>query len=210
MNTIIPAILVQDEAAFVKRLHVVEGLTPLVQIDVLDNTLYPNASWCDLKKLGLLPTKTKFELHLMVEDPEPIIHDALGIANITRLVWHVEAMGDHRDLIRLCHAEDREAGLALSPKTPADTLQPYGGTLDEILILGVNPGFSGQALVRGTVEKAHAVHQAWPTVPLAFDGGVSRESIPFLREAGVTRFCVGSAIFGAKDPEAAFEALRRA
>ncbi|MFZ2803850.1 MAG: hypothetical protein WA001_01370 [Patescibacteria group bacterium] len=210
MNQIIPAILVHDEADFLQKLDIAENLSPIIQIDVLDNTLYPNTSWCDLTKIAALPAHASFELHLMVEDPEPLIHAALQIASIKRLIWHVEAMGDHRELIRLCHATEREAGLALAPKTPADTLQAYGETLDEILILGVNPGFSGQELIPETIENAHAVHAAWPNIPLAFDGGVTRESIPFLREAGVSRFCAASAIFGADDPVAAFEALKNA
>jgi ribulose-phosphate 3-epimerase len=209
MNTIIPAILAKDETDFLQKLDIIESVSPVIQLDVLDNTLYPNTSWCDLKKLGT-HTETSFELHLMVDDPEPIIHAALELPNIKRIIWHIEAMGDHRDLIRLCHAAECEAGIALAPKTTTDTLQPYGDSLDTILVLGVEPGFSGQNLIQKTIAKAHDIHTAWPKVMLAFDGGVTRESIPVLREAGVSRFCIASAIFTADDPAAAFRALQNA
>ena len=210
MNPIIPAILVKDEADFVEKLRIVEALAPIVQVDVMDGKFVPNVTWCDLAALKTLQTKTTYELHLMVEDPEPLIREAIMVPNVARIVWHVESMGDHRELLSLCRSYSKEGGLAISPDTPADNLKPYDGRMDEVLILGVKPGFSGQAIIPSTIGKARELHTLFPTVPLAFDGGVTADAIPALREAGVTRFCVASAIFDAKDPEAAFDLLQNA
>lgn len=208
MNSVIPAILAKDEQAFRARLKLVEGLAPIVQIDVMDGKFVPNVTWCDLEALKTIETKATYELHLMVEDPEPVIRAAVTVPNVARIVWHVESMGDHRELLALCRSHDREAGLAISPDTPADNLKPYDGRMDEILILGVKPGFSGQAIIPSTIGKARELHTLFPTVPLGFDGGVTADAIPALRDAGVTRFCVASAIFDATDPEAAFDHLQ--
>jgi ribulose-phosphate 3-epimerase len=208
MNQIIPAILVHDEAAFVERLRIVEELAPIVQIDVMDGKFVPNVTWCGLEALKTIETKTTYELHLMVEDPDPVIREAVLVPKVARIVWHVESMGDHRELLAFCSSHGKEAGLALSPDTPADTLKAYEGRMDEILILGVKPGFSGQKLIFAAVEKARQLRVLHPDVPLAFDGGVTAETIPALRETGVTRFCAASAIFDTSDPKAAFRLLQ--
>jgi ribulose-phosphate 3-epimerase len=210
MNQIIPAFLVQDEASFRERLAIVDGLADEIQIDVMDGKFVANKTWCDLKALAHIESKSTFELHLMVEDPEPWIHAAVDVPSIKRVVWHVEAMGDHRELVELCQDYEKEAGLAISPKTPIDILRPYVFGLSEILILGVEPGFSGQAVLPGTIEKARAIHAEWPTITLAWDGGLTEQNIERIRDAGITRFCAASAIFDATDPAVALEQLRRA
>lgn len=208
MNEIIPAILVKDEDAFLNRLRVVDGLVEWIQLDVLDGTLYPNTSWCDFEVLKQEAMTSKLELHLMVEDPEPFIQKALEIESIGRIIWHVEGMGDHRELLERVRSQEKEAGLAISPNTPAAAIEPYRGQLDEILVLGVQPGFSGQPLLPETVEKAKQLHTSFPDTPIGFDGGVQQESIPQLKAAGVTFFCASSAVFNAEDPVATLEALR--
>lgn len=210
MNTVVPAILVHDEAAFRDRLRLVERLAPVIQIDVMDGAFVPNRTWYDPGVLRSIDTPASFELHLMVEDPDPVVRDACGIPSVRRVVWHVESMGDHRELLNLCRSNGREGGLAISPKSPQDVLAPYVGRMDEILVLGVEPGFSGQKLIPDTVEKVRAIHAAWPDIPIAFDGGVTASSIPMLREAGVSRFCAASALFDATDIEAAFGDLAKA
>ncbi|MFH1620564.1 MAG: hypothetical protein ABIB04_00590 [Patescibacteria group bacterium] len=208
MSQIIPAILVKDQAAFMDRLHLVENLVPLIQIDVMDGKFVPNTSWCDLGVIKDLDTSTAFELHLMVEDPEIIIRECENIPKVKRLVWHLESMGDHRELLNLVHSFGREAGLAISPKTPVDSLQPYTGRMDEILVLGVEPGFSGQGLIPETIVKTKQIHERWNDLVIAFDGGVNLANIEDLKQAGVTRFCVASAVFGNQDIETALKELQ--
>jgi ribulose-phosphate 3-epimerase len=211
MNHIIPAILVHDEAAFRERLDALDPRrVPIVQIDVMDGAFVPNTTWCDLAMLASLETRMKFELHLMVEDPEPWIRNTEDIPAVQRLVWHIESRMEHEKLIKLCHTQGRDAGLALSPATSLETLVPYADTIDEILVLGVNPGFSGQDLIPETMEKAREIHARWPDVPLAFDGHVDLTNIQDLKDAGVSRFCVASAIFDEPDPGEAFAALEDA
>ena len=209
MTSIIPAILAHDEDAFLSRLRVAETFATDIQIDAMDGFFTPNESWFDASAVGGMETEAQFELHLMVEEPRKWIDGAKDVASIKRIVWHVEAETDHASLIALCAANGVEAGLAISPETPEETLAPYADKVQEILVLGVRPGFSGQALIPDTIEKARRIHARWPNVPLAFDGGVSATSIPGLRDAGVTRFVAASAIFDAKDPKVAFEELQK-
>lgn len=210
MNQILPALLVHDEATFRERLALLEKRVPIVQIDVMDGKFVPNTTWCDLETLKSISIPMKFELHLMVEDPEWWIRQSADIPGVQRLVWHIESRMEHEGLIKLCHTQHRDAGLAISPSTSMEALAPYANMIDEILVLGVQPGFSGQVLIPETIDKARQIHARWPDVPLAFDGHVNLAHLPDLREAGVTRFCVASAIFDATDPMAALEALEDA
>ena len=202
-NFIIPAILVQTEEDFRARLAMIEGLVHIAQIDVMDGHFVQNKTWCDMDMLRELATPVSFELHLMVSDPARYIESANGILSMRRMVWHVEADIDHTALIKRCHDLGFEASLAINPKTPIDRLAPYAHHIDQILVMGVEPGWSGQSLIPSTIEKAHRLRVTWPSVPLSFDGGVGPESIAELKAAGVTRFCAASSIFKAEYPRMA-------
>ncbi len=208
-NLIIPAILVKTEADFRERLRLIEGLVDTAQIDVMDGHFVPNSTWCDLNVLRTLETPMHFELHLMVSDPGRYVDAAKGIRTVTRLIWHVETDVDHDALIRRCHENGLEAGLAINPKTPIDRVAPYTHHLDEILVMGVEPGWSGQGLIPSTIEKARRIRMTWPHLPLGFDGGVGPENIQTLKDAGVTRLCAASSIFGADYPRVALSGLEQ-
>jgi ribulose-phosphate 3-epimerase len=207
MSEIIPAILAPDEATFRARLKIAEALAPCVQLDILDNTLYPFASWCDPEVLKTLNTKAELELHLMVSNPKRWLNDLRSVPSLRRAIWHIEAQVDHAELILLGQDLGIEVGLAIAPNTPLDMIEPFAEMIDEILVLGVEPGKSGQPLIPETIKKAKSTALSWPNVTVGFDGGITLENIGQLRTAGVTRYCAASAIFGAADPRAAYEAL---
>jgi ribulose-phosphate 3-epimerase len=208
MSELIPAILVQDEASFRERVSLVEGLVTTVHLDVMDGAFVPNRTWFDAKILAALHTPVRFELHLMVNDPKRVIEECRMIEHVTRYLWHLEVPLNHADLIRTAHEAHKEAGLAVNPKTPVDTLTPCASLLDEILVMGAEPGFSGQTLQPHTIEKARDIHGRWPNVPLGFDINVNAETIPTLRAAGVSRFCSGGAIYHAADPRKALKDMQ--
>ncbi len=143
----------------------------------------------------------------MVSDPTAYIGASEGMKNIARIIWHIEVAIGHDVLINWCHKMKIEAGLAISPETPMNRLAPFAEMADEILVMGVNPGFSGQQLQPHAIEKVKEIHERWPKVAIGFDGGVTVKTIQQLRDAGVTRFCAASAIFDAKEPKKAFAAL---
>jgi ribulose-phosphate 3-epimerase len=208
MNQIIPALLVKTETEFRERFALVEGAAPLMQIDVMDGMFVPNESWFDPDLLKELKTNTKFELHLMVEHPENVTVICKGAPHLARIIWHIEADINHTQLIRACHKEGWEAGLAINPGTPEEELSPFVNMIDCIQIMGNEPGFSGKSLEPAMIERAKRLHNLWPAMPLSFDIGISKETIPTLRDAGVTRFAAASAIFGNEDPKAALKDLQ--
>jgi ribulose-phosphate 3-epimerase len=207
MHELLPAILVHDEASFRERLSVVRDLVPVVHLDVMDGAFVSNRTWFDAAVLASLNTPVRFELHLMVQDPERVIEDTAAIPSVIRYLWHQEVAIHHAQLIETVHAMHKEAGLALNPPTPIDTLVPHIDSLDEILVMGAAPGFSGQTLEPHTIDKARSLHERWPHIPIGFDINVNERTIPALLDAGVTRFCSGGAIFRAEHPERALHSL---
>jgi ribulose-phosphate 3-epimerase len=124
-----------------------------------------------------------------------------------RAIWHAEIKTDHAAVIKACSELGWECGLALSPETSPDTLAPFAGSLDEVLVLGVHPGYSGQTLIPSTIQKARDAKHQFPFLLLGFDGGVSVENVDELISAGVDRVCIASAVFQQPDPQAALRAI---
>ncbi len=209
MSELIPAILAHDEATFRERLSLVEHEVETIHVDVMDGAFVPNRTWFDLHVLQSLQTSVQFEFHLMVQDPRVYIEKLASIKNTHRILWHIETETDHTSLLKDCHAQKYEAGLAISPMTPLDRLEAYVHALNEILIMGAEPGFSGQKLQPHTIERAREIHARWPTIPLGFDIDVNDRTIPTLLSAGITRCCVGSAIFDQLDPVQELQMLQK-
>lgn len=201
---IIPAILVQDRETFLARLRLVEGLATCVQLDCMDGHFVPNRTWYEAEPIE---TTLGIELHLMVSDPRSVIHAWRRTPQLVRAIWHVEIPVDHVAIIRECRELGIECGLALSPETPAEKLVPYLDTIDEVLVLGVKPGWSGQALMPSTLEKISALKRLNAGILIGFDGGITRELLPAIIQAGADRINLASTIFQTPDPRETLRAI---
>lgn len=208
MSELIPAILAKDEYTFRKHLGLMETEFPVVQIDLMDGAFVPDRSWFDAAVYNTLKTPAKFELHLMAMDPKWYLDQLKTAPNITRVIWHVESKLDHAALIARCRTEGKEIGLAIKPTTPLEDLMPWVNTINEVLVMGAEPGTSGQKLQPQTIERAKEIHSRWPNLVIGFDIGVSKDTIPSLLAAGVTRFCSASAIFETEQPLSSAQSLK--
>lgn len=197
MPEIIPALLIKDAETFRTRLKLVEGLVQTVQIDCMDGHFVDNRTWYDAE-----PTDTtlEIELHLMVSDPVAVIRAWKRIPQFVRAIWHVEIGVDHASIIKEYKTLGLEIGLALSPETSMERIAPYADAIDEVLILGVNPGWSGQALIPSTLEKADEIKHRWPGMLVGFDGGVTEANLKDVLRHPIDRLCIASAIFESADP----------
>lgn len=197
---IIPAILVQDKATFRERFALVESHVRTVHLDIMDGAFVPNRTWFDPEVLASLATSVRFECHLMVQDPALYLAQLHDLKNVCRCIWHIEIPHLHDTLIKNCHEYNHEAGLAINPNTALTELDPYIDLVDEILIMGAQPGFSGKTMEPNMVQRAHELRTQHPDLCLGFDIDVNYQTIPQLQQAGVQRFCCGSAIFNHEDP----------
>ena len=122
---------------------------------------------------------------------------------------HVEVLGGG---VQNAAAQARELGLgfglAISPDTPVEEAAEHAAEVDLVLVMGVHPGYSGQAFIPETTERVQRLRELLPSeVAIQVDGGVGAENVEELRDAGATLFVAGSSVFDGVDPPSAYRRL---
>lgn len=202
---ITPAILETEADELKRKVSLIEHSVDLIQIDVGDGQFVPTVTVLP-RALGEFRPLTAFEVHLMVKRPDRFVADWVHLG-ATKVIFHVEAEGDLEHFIAQCRELDCDVGIAISPGTNIDTLQPFLDLVDEVMFLAVQPGSQGSPFLPEVVEEIAAFHKAMPGMPLAVDGGVSADNLPSLRAAGVQRACVGATLWKSADPVATIVSL---
>ena len=184
----------------------------LLHLDVMDGHFVPNLTMGPALTASLraaLPTTT-LDAHLMVQDPAAFV-DAFADAGADHVTFHVEVVDDPPALAERIRARGMTAGLAINPPTAVETALPYLEAFDLILVMSVNPGFSGQAFIPEVLEKVRTIRARLRNDQrLQMDGGVNAQSVAACRDAGCDVIVAASAIFGTDDYAAAIEMLRGA
>lgn len=211
MKQIVPAFLVESEQQFEKQLRDVENDCSLIQIDILDGTLFPHTSWFDPVAIGALSTNVEMELHLMVENPIPIIEAfQKQVPNMKRAIVHAEM---HRPLGTIIgYIKDElnlEVGVAINPETPLKEIEEVIHHINQLTIMGVHPGQMGQHFEGEMIlDKIRQAHHHRPDLIIEIDGGVTETLIPTLLNVGASRIVSGSSIFRSEHPNETLKHLQ--
>jgi len=127
---------------------------------------------------------------------------------------HVEATPHLHRTIAHIKSRGAKAGAVLNPSTPVSSLQDIASDLDFVLVMSVNPGFSGQAFIRQALDKVRRVRdvltQAGSSALIEIDGGIDASNARDAVNAGATILVAGNAIFGGASVETATHTLRAA
>lgn len=204
MARIAPSILAADFSNLSESIRNVEGVE-LLHLDVMDGRFVPNISFGQPVIESLrAQTDVYFDTHLMIEEPRRYIED-FADAGADRLTIHVEACDDLPAAIDEIHDAGLDAGVAINPDTPVSAIEGVVDDLETVLVMGVNPGFSGQDFIPSTVDKVAAVDEM-ADVEIEVDGGIDAETGARCRDAGAETFVIGSSLFGREDiPQALSE-----
>lgn len=205
---IIPVINVKTPADFQKRVKELKNYNGLIQIDISDGqfTDYKNLYDISVLKNELKKAKNfkNFEFHLMIKEPLKKLNDWLELGP-KRIFCHIEAIKEADDFLKKI-PEDIVIGLAFKPYTDIEKFKPFKHKIKSALLLGVEPGPSGQKFHYHLLDKIKEFKKKYPSVKIQLDGGVNLEIAQKAKEAGADEVAVGSYIFSKKRPlEALFE-----
>ena len=170
-----------------------------IHIDVMDGLFVPSISFgMPLISSIRKATNRTFDVHLMVTDPIRYINDFKDCgANI--ITVHVEACKDVDATIEAIKKAGCKVGLSIKPGTPAEVLFPYLSKIDMALVMTVEPGFGGQVFIPSTLDKIKAVREEINkkglNTDVEIDGGVTKENIDTILNAGANVIVAGSAVF---------------
>jgi ribulose-phosphate 3-epimerase len=212
---IAPSILSADFAALGDAIAAVQrGGADLIHVDVMDGHFVPNITIGppvvkSIKRVAKVP----LDVHLMIEEPDRYL-EAFAEAGAGMISVHVEVLPHLHRTVHAIKALGVKAGVVINPSTPVHTLKDIAPDVDFVLVMSVNPGFSGQTFIAHCESKLREVRALLDAAgnrgPVEIDGGVDPTNIARVVAAGARIIVAGNAIFGTPDAEQATRALKAA
>ncbi|HPZ17879.1 MAG TPA: ribulose-phosphate 3-epimerase [Fervidobacterium sp.] len=199
MAIISASILAADLTNLKGEVERVEPYIDEIHLDVMDGHFVPNLTFGYPMLQALRSfTQTPIDAHLMVTNPDRHIEEFVK-EGATRVTIHQEICYHlHRSVERI-RALGAEAFVALNPATPLSTLDEIFPYVDGILIMTVNPGFSGQKFIASMKDKIAKLSKIrlenGYSFKIAVDGGVGNDNAPSLAQAGVDVLIMGFGVF---------------
>ncbi len=214
LKKIAPSILSADFSRLGEEIRAVEEAgADLIHVDVMDGHFVPNITIGPVVIKGLKKlTSLELDVHLMIERPEHYI-EAFAEAGSNWLTIHLEVCKKPSKIIRMIRDLKMRPGIVLNPSTPLKRLYPFLEEVDLVLLMSVNPGFSGQSFIPESLKKIERLRKMIDTghyhLEIEVDGGIKIENIGDVSRAGGDIFVLGSGIFGTKDYRSTIRRLRQ-
>lgn len=185
-----------------------------LHVDVMDGCFVPNLTFgAPIIKALRRFTEAPLDVHLMVQRPERYIAEYADIG-VNVFTFHPEATVHVQRHLADIRERGMAAGLALNPSSPLASVEEVLAEIDLLLIMSVNPGFSGQSYLPTATDKigrARALLDRRGTrAVLEVDGGITVDTIGSAWRAGADTFVAGTAVFGQPDIAEAVQALQQA
>ena len=169
-----------------------------IHIDIMDGKFVSNKTWTtsEVKKFTSYST-LPLEVHLMVNNPSKYIED-YALMNTSIIIFHYEAVKDINEMINKVKLYGLKVGIAINPETNIYVLIPYLNMIDEVLIMSVHPGKSGQSFIEESLEKISVLKNIilegnYKTI-ISVDGGINNETGLLCKDAGADELVSASYI----------------
>ena len=183
-----------------------------IHIDVMDGSFVPNKQFTteEINNLEII-SKKKFDVHLMVDNPREYIEN-LDISNIEYIIVHSEIAKDINELLDLIKSYNIKCGLSIKPNTDISILTPYLNKLNLILVMSVEPGFSGQEFISNSLDKVSKLKQIIKNnnldIVMAIDGGINGSNASLVKKSGIDMVVSGSYVTNSLDYQDKINDLR--
>ena len=199
---IVPSILSANQDRLQEEINEIEDYSDLLQVDVMDNKFVPNIT-PQAELLKKFNTKVSLDIHLMVKDPSNEYIETFIDANpklkINNITVHYEACRNLKKTLEFIKKNNIKAAVAINPKTPLDAIKDILDKVEMVLIMTVEPGFSGQKFIESCMSKVKELRELRPNLDIEVDGGVNDKTAPLAVKAGANVLVVSSFIFKSKD-----------
>jgi ribulose-phosphate 3-epimerase len=207
-----PSILSADFGRLADEIAAAErGGAGAVHVDVMDGHFVPNITvGPPVVKAVRKATALPIDVHLMIENADRYL-DAFADAGASWVTLHVEAVPHLERAVARLRERGVRPGVALNPATPISSLDEILPELGYVLVMSVNPGFSGQRFIPASLDKVRRlraqIQARGLSAVIEVDGGVDATNIRAVAEAGAEVMVAGSAVYGGGDPESAARRL---
>ena len=210
MIEIAPSVLAADTLRIGEEVQrVLDAGADMLHVDIMDAHFVPNLSYgpdlCRALRRGFPDIRQ--DVHLMMDNPEHYI-EAFAAAGANEITIHVELGEKILQAIEHIKSLGCKAGLSVKPGTPADSLFPYLSLIDLRLIMTVEPGFGGQKMMPGQLDKAAFLREKGFFGIISADGGIGPDNAEPAIKKGVTRLVMGTSLFRAPDAALAVAKIR--
>jgi ribulose-phosphate 3-epimerase len=195
-----PSFLTADLARLAEEARAVEAAgADYLHLDVMDGRFVPPITFGAVvveavRKVSSLP----LDVHLMVEGPERHVQ-AFAEAGGDILNVHVEACAHVHRVLQQIKSLGKRAGVCLNPATPLSAIEEVLAEADQIMVMGVNPGWGGQSLIPGTLPKVRRLRELLErnklSADIEVDGGVKVDNCAACAQAGASVLVTGSSVF---------------
>src|SRR3989338_10730142 len=208
-----PSILSANQNRLQEEINEIENYSDLLQIDVMDNKFVPNIT-PQAELLKKFNTKVPLDIHLMVKEPSNEYIKTFINANkklkINNITVHYEACSKLKETLNFIKKNKVKAAVAINPKTPLDAIKDNLEKVDMVLIMTVEPGFSGQKFIESALAKVKELRKLKPDMDIEVDGGINDITAPKAVRAGANILVVSSFIFKSDDKVKSIKKIRDA